>query len=60
MSNPESAGLAPWREVLQPHEDVATGNFQASEFAADLYKVAHGGDASSDYADPVQFFPAPT
>ena len=36
----DSAGLKPWREVLQPHDDVATGNFQASEFAADLYKVA--------------------
>ena len=37
---PESAGLRPWREVLAPHDDVATGNFQAAEFAADLYKVA--------------------
>ena len=37
---PESAGLRPWREVLPPHDDVATGNFQAAEFAADLYKVA--------------------
>lgn len=33
-------GLAPWREVLQPHRDVAAGNFQAAEFAADLYRVA--------------------
>ena len=31
---------SPWREVLRPHDDVATGNFQAAEFAADLYKVA--------------------
>jgi len=43
--------------VLQPHEDVATGNFQASEFAADLYKVASGArDQSRDYSDPVKFF----
>ena len=35
-----SPGLRPWREVLAPHDDVATGNFQAAEFAADLYKVA--------------------
>ena len=35
-------GLLPWREVLRPHDDVATGNFQAAEFAADLYKVARG------------------
>ena len=53
---PESAGLRPWREVLAPHEDVATGNFQAAEFAADLYKVAATDDAERDYAEPVQFF----
>src|SRR3954465_14692735 len=53
---PGSAGLRPWREVLQPHEDVATGNFQAAEFAADLHKVAATEDAGKDYAEPVQFF----
>ncbi len=53
---PESAGLRPWREVLAPHDDVATGNFQAAEFAADLYKVAATDDAGRDYAEPVQFF----
>jgi hypothetical protein len=53
---PESAGLRPWREVLKPHDDVATGNFQAAEFAADLYKVAATEDAGKDYAEPVQFF----
>ncbi len=53
---PHSAGLRPWREVLPPHSDVATGNFQAAEFAADLYKVAAGSEASEDYAEPVQFF----
>lgn len=56
VDNPEAAGLKPWREVLQPHDDVATGNFHASEFAADLYKVATGGEADADYADPVEFF----
>jgi Swt1-like HEPN/Protein of unknown function (DUF499) len=56
-ASPESQGLKPWREVLQPHEDVATGNFHAAEFAADLYKVATGDpQQSSDYSDPVQFF----
>lgn len=54
---PESAGLKPWREVLPPHGDVATGNFQAAEFAADLYKVAMAEEAAEDYAQPVQFFP---
>lgn len=56
VANPESTGLLPWREVLQPHEDVATGNFQAAEFAADLYKVASGKDVGKDYSDPVEFF----
>ncbi|AFR31400.1 Swt1 family HEPN domain-containing protein [Arthrobacter sp. Rue61a] len=56
VANPEAPGLKPWREVLQPHDDVATGNFHASEFAADLYKVATGGEADFDYADPVEFF----
>ncbi len=54
---PESKGLEPWREVLRPHDDVATGNFQAAEFAADLYKVSvTSEDAGSDYADPVEFY----
>lgn len=57
VDNPEAVGgLKPWREILQPHDDVATGNFHASEFAADLYKVATGGEVDSDYADPVEFF----
>ena len=56
VTNPEASGLKPWRDVLQPHDDVATGNFHASEFAADLYKVATGGEVDSDYADPVEFF----
>ncbi|MCV7221016.1 Swt1 family HEPN domain-containing protein [Mycolicibacterium elephantis] len=56
VDNPESSGLKPWREVLPPHDDVATGNFAASEFAADLYKVAFGGEQDADYADPVEFF----
>ena len=33
------AGLLPWREVVEPHQDVATGEFQQAEFAADLGKV---------------------
>jgi predicted AAA+ superfamily ATPase len=50
-------GLRPWREVLAPHDDVATGNFRAAEFAADLFKVAtRSSDTSRDYSDPVEFF----
>ena len=56
VDTPESTGLRPWREVLRPQDDVATGNFHASEFAADLHKVASDGEDDSDYANPVQFF----
>lgn len=56
VDNPESVGLKPWRDILPPHDDVATGNFAASEFAADLYKVAFGGEQDADYADAVEFF----
>ncbi len=61
VDNPEAAGLKPWREVLPPHDDVATGNFAASEFAADLYKVAFGGEQDSP-ATPTRSssFAAPT
>ncbi len=49
------AGLMPWREVVEPHQDVATGEFQQAEFAADLAKV-HNGSAPSEYRDPTEFF----
>lgn len=54
---PGASGLAPWRQVLKPRDEVATGNFQSSEFAADLYKVARDPAATSgEYSDPAQFF----
>lgn len=53
---PESGGLRPWREVLPPHHDVATGNFRAAEFAADLFQVSTNTEANDAYADPVEFF----
>ncbi len=50
-----AAGLKPWREVVEPHQDVATGEFLQAEFAADLAKV-HSGSAPAEYRDPKQFF----
>jgi predicted AAA+ superfamily ATPase len=48
-------GLAPWREVVTPHSDVASGRFEQAEFAADLFQVAtHNAD--DEYQDPVSFF----
>jgi predicted AAA+ superfamily ATPase len=51
----EGMGLKPWREVIAPHPDVATGRFNASQFAANLYRVAHEED-TGEYGDPVEFF----
>lgn len=48
-------GLAPWREVVTPHPDVASGRLQQAEFAADLYQVSTGG-ADEEYGDPEKFF----
>jgi hypothetical protein len=45
----------PWRDVVEPHQDVATGEFQQAEFAADLAKV-HNGSAPYEYSDPREFF----
>ena len=50
-----SPNLRPWRLVTTPHEDVASGQYQQAEFAADLWQV-HQEEASSEYLDPVEFF----
>ena len=47
--------LKPWREVVMPHADVASGRYQQAEFAADLWQV-HLGEGSDEYRDPVEFF----
>ncbi len=50
-----TGGLPAWRDVVEPHEDVAQGSFQLAQFAADLRQVALG-IARPEYGDPVQFF----
>ena len=47
--------LKPWREVVSPHPDVASGRYQQAEFAADLWQV-HVGEGASEYVNPVEFF----
>jgi predicted AAA+ superfamily ATPase len=47
--------LKPWREIVTPHKDVATGRYQQAEFAADLWQV-HIGEGSDEYRKPVEFF----
>ncbi|WP_395740335.1 Swt1 family HEPN domain-containing protein [Prosthecobacter sp.] len=48
-------GLKPWREVVTPHPDVASGNYQEAEFAADLWQV-YKGNAPAEYRDPREFY----
>jgi len=50
-----SSGLKPWREVATPHKDVASGDYQQAEFAADLWQV-YRGEAASEYQHPAEFF----
>ncbi|GAC80241.1 hypothetical protein SAMN04488550_2061 [Gordonia malaquae] len=52
-----SDNLPPWREVISPHKDIQSDQFNAAEFAADLYTVANkSGTHKSEYTDPVEFF----
>lgn len=44
-----------WRDVMEPHPDVAEGRYKAAEFAADLSQVAKG-EGAYEYRDPVEFF----
>jgi hypothetical protein len=43
-----TGALKPWREVVIPHPDVASGRYQQAEFAADLWQV-HLGEGSDEY-----------
>jgi len=48
-------GLVPWRLVVEPHPDVASGRYLQAEFAADLALVKKGL-AADEYKDPKEFF----
>src|SRR5439155_11272446 len=50
-----AGGLKPWREVVTPHPDVASGRYQQAEFAADLHQVWRD-EAMDEYGKPVEFF----
>src|SRR5437773_2469951 len=47
--------LKPWREIVTPHADVASGRYQQAEFAADLWQV-HLGEGADEYRKPQEFF----
>lgn len=55
LAGQPTGGLKPWREIVTPHPDVASGRFAQAEFAADLAQVIRG-DATDEYANPKEFF----
>lgn len=48
-------GLKPWREIVTPHPDVASGSYQQAEFAADLWQF-YLDEGSDEYRIPTEFF----
>ena len=50
-----SENVPSWRKIAIPHRDVAKGNYQKAEFAADLFQVITKR-AEKEYRDPVEFF----
>lgn len=50
-----AGNLKPWREVVSPHRDVASGRYQQAEFAADLWQV-YLGEGSDEYKNPAEFY----
>jgi predicted AAA+ superfamily ATPase len=50
-----AGALPPWREVVTPHRDVASGRYQQAEFAADLWQV-YLGEGTDEYKKPTEFF----
>jgi predicted AAA+ superfamily ATPase len=50
-----SGNLKPWREIVAPHPDVASGRYQQAEFAADLHQVWRD-EAEDEYGKPEEFF----
>lgn len=52
-----TGNLKPWREVVTPHRDVASGQYQQAEFAADLHQVWRD-EAEDEYGKPEEFFRA--
>lgn len=45
----------PWRQIAEPHPDVAQGRYRQAEFAADLSQVLRG-TAMPEYQDSVEFY----
>jgi predicted AAA+ superfamily ATPase len=54
-TQPPITWAKPWRQIAEPHPDVAQGRYRQAEFAADLSQVLRG-EAELEYQDPVEFF----
>src|SRR3989449_7948616 len=50
-----AGNLKPWREVVTPHRDVASGRYQQAEFAADLWQ-GDMGEGTGEYKQPGEVF----
>ena len=48
--------LTPWRDVIQPNNDVIEGTFHKSEFAADLQEVFEGRAKTAEYGETEIFY----
>ena len=55
LQNIKGSTLPSWRDIIEPHPDVAQGRYLNAEFAADLSQVARG-EGAFEYRDPVEFF----
>ncbi len=55
LKAPSGERLPSWRDVIEPHPDVAQGKYLNAEFAADLSQVARS-EGAFEYRDPVEFF----
>ena len=51
----QTSEIKAWRDIVEPHDDVASGRYQQAEFAADLGQV-HRGQGVEEYLNPIEFF----
>ena len=54
--NGRGGNLKPWRDVIHPNQDVASGAMSQAEFAANLQAVLEGRANDSIYGNPTEFF----
>jgi hypothetical protein len=57
LTSATSVELPAWRDIVTSHPDVASGNYQNAEFAADLGQVHNQNEeCAEEYRDPLSFF----